>query len=367
MRELDDALDELNRDARTSDAPLDAVRARVLAAAAAESAAPKRPASRRWYLPVAVAAAAALVTGVVAVNNGSGARQVAEPPTAGTSESTAPQVHLLSAREYLTMSADAITAVDQPLAPGQYRYVAAHEWNRRGVGLPPAVGDPDPKPAGYDYLVESRTETWIPQDVTQEWLNRRTPLGGVKWLGGSVPQSEAPAPEPTDTDRGERRGRCGDFFPGSQPKKVCGDPQDWDNPDFYTGLPRDPQALAQWLRDATAHRGGAPATVFHWAVQLLRTGLVPADLRSALYRALATLDGVTVTDGNANLDGRTGVAVTIETGTEHRELIVDPATGDFIGERTVAAEAADSWIPAGTVTGYSAITTKVVNGLGETS
>ncbi|GAA3460959.1 CU044_5270 family protein [Saccharothrix longispora] len=369
MRELDDALDELNRDARTSDAPLDAVRARVLAAAAAESAAPKRPASRRWYLPVAVAAAAALVTGVVAVNNsGTTVEQVAEPLTTGVTESEVPPVRLLSAREYLTMAADAITAVDQPLAPGQYRYIAAHEWNQRGVMTGSSVDDPNPTPAGYDYLVESRTETWIPQDVTQEWLNRRTPLEGAKFLGGSVPQSEAPLPEPDVTAKGERRGRCGDFFPNSQPRKVCGDPQDWDNPDFYTGLPRDPQALAQWLRDATAHRGGAPTTMFHWAVQLLRTGLVPADLRSALYRALATLDGVTVTDGNVVLDGRVGVAITIESPAEHRELIVDPATGDFIGERIVAGpEPHDPWIAPGTVTGHSAITTKVVNALGATS
>ncbi|MGM1065166.1 CU044_5270 family protein [Saccharothrix sp. Mg75] len=369
MRELDDALADLNRDARASDAPLDAVRARVLAAAAAESAAPERPAPRRWYLPVAVAAAAALVTGVVAVGTGGpGTRQVAEQPATGVPESEVPPVRLLSAREYLTMAADAITAVDQPLAPGQYRYVAAHEWNQRGVAVGTPVGEPNPTPAGYDYLVESRTETWIPHDITQEWLNRRTPLEGAKFLGGSVPRSEAPLPEPDVTAKGERRGKCGDFFPNAQPRKVCGDPRDWDNPDFYTGLPRDPQALAQWLRDATAHRGGAPTAAFHWAVQLLHTGLVPADLRAALYRALATLDGVAVTDGNVNLDGRVGVAVAVESPNEHRELIVDPATGDFIGERTVAGpEPHSPWIAPGTVTGYSAITTKVVNALGATS
>ncbi|ROP39760.1 CU044_5270 family protein [Saccharothrix texasensis] len=367
MRELDDALDRLHHDVRTAEVPLDAVRARVLAAAAASSA-PKRARHARWLAPVAVAAAAALITGVVVLDDGAGQ----QPAVAGTSSgapagTTPPAVELLSAREYLTRAADAITAVDQPLAAGQYRYIAAHEWNRRGVMIGTSVDEPAAAPSGYAYLVESRTETWIPQDVTREWLNRRTPLAGAKWLGGTVPQSEAPLPEPDVTAKGERRGACGDFFPGSLPEKVCGDPADWDNPDFYAPLPRDPRALLQWLRDLTAQRGGTPAAVFHFGVQLLHTGLVPADLRASLYRALALLDGVTVADGRANLDGRVGVAVTIEDVHERRELIVDPATGDFIGERTVAGpQPHEPYIEPGTVTGYSAITTKVVGGLGET-
>ncbi|MEU4444349.1 CU044_5270 family protein [Actinosynnema sp. NPDC050801] len=362
MRELDDALDRLHHDVRTADVPLDAVRTRVLTAAA-DSVTPKRRSRARWLAPVAVAAAAALVTGVVVLDNRTGQ----QPPEAGTSSDAPPSVELLSARDYLTRAADAITAVDQPLAPGQYRYVAAHEWNSRGVGTAPPADRPDAVASGYTYLVESRTETWIPHDVTQEWLNRRTPLEGAKWLGGTVPQSEAPVPEPDETAKGERRGRCGDFFPRSQPQKVCGDPEDWDNPDFYAPLPRDPQALLGWLRDLTANRSGPSGTVFHWAVQLLRTGLVPADLRASLYRALALLDGVTVTDGKANLDGRVGVAVTIEDVHERRELIVDPATGDFIGERTVTGpQPHEAYIEPGTVTSLSAITTKVVDGIGRT-
>ncbi|MFJ6670949.1 CU044_5270 family protein [Actinosynnema sp. NPDC091369] len=283
---------------------------------------------------------------------------------AGTSPDAPVNVELLSAREYLTKAADAITAVDQPLAPGQYRFVAVHGWYSHSVVTATPVGQPE-QPGGYTYLVESRSGTWIPQDVTQEWVTQRMSPGGVKWLGGTVPQSEAPAPQPDAS--GERRGRCGNFFPEAQPKKVCGDLEDWDDPEFYTRLPRDPQALLQWLRESTTQRDGGPASVFHWAVQLLGTGLVPADLRASLYRALALLDGVTVADGAANLDGRVGVAVTIEDVHARRELIVDPATGDFIGERTVAGpQPHESYLAPGTVTGYSAITTKVVDGLGQT-
>lgn len=363
MRELDDALDQLHREARTSDAPLDAVRARVLAAAAAETAPPRR--SRRWYAPVAVAAAAALVAGVVAMNNRPHEQQVAVP--GATTAATAPEVELLSAPEYLNLAADAITATDQPLAPGQYRYIATHQWNSVGMMLAPPADRPDAPKSGYTWLRESRHEKWIPHDTDLEWMERRTPLEGLEWLGGSVPRSEAAEPEVTDVDTGERRGRCGDFFPNSLPKKVCGDPADWDNPEFYAALPRDPQAIAQYLRDATAHRGSEPTTVFHWGAEILRTGLMPADLRAQWYRALALIDGVTAFEQGVTLDGRSGVAIGIDGPHERRELIIDPATGDFIGERTTAgAEPYDPWVAPGTVTGLSSITTRVVDGIGRT-
>jgi hypothetical protein len=45
--------------------------------------------------------------------------------------------------------------------------------------------------------------------------------------------------------------------------------------------------------------------------------------------------------------------------------IVDPANGDFIGERTVAgAKPHDSWITPGTVTGFKSVTTKVADAIG---
>jgi hypothetical protein len=362
MRELDDALDRLHHDTRTADVPLDAVRARVLAAAANPGAAPERARRVRWFAPVAVAAAAALIAGVVAVHNGAGRQQ---PQVAIGSPAAPTSVEPLSAQEYLTQAADAITATDQPLEPGQYRYVAVHEWRSHHV----MTTLPHEPIVGYAYLVESRDETWIPQDVTQEWMNRRTPLEGAKWLGGTMPQSEAPLPEPDEIEKGERRGRCGDFFSGTLPPLGCGDPDDWHNPEYYARLPRDPQALLQWLRDHTADiRGVGVANLpFAFAVRLLRTGLAPADLRASLYRALALIDGVTVTDGKANLNGRVGVAIALDDLYDRIELIVDPTTGDVIGERIVAGpQPYMPYITPGTTTAYTAVTTKVVDGIGET-
>lgn len=378
MSDLDDVLDQINHTARHSTGALDDVRARVLAAAAEEE--PRRsgrfatrPGSKpgasrrvRWAVPVAAAAAAVLATTLVVTRQAPPADNTALTGTTAVGTSSAPAVQLLSAQEVLNNAADAIKAVDPVLAPGQYRFIREHAWYQRGVTMGVPVDAPDQTVRGYTWLKEVAYEKWIPQDQSQDWLERRSWLPGLKWLGGSVPQSEAQEPEATDTDTGERRGKCGNFFPNAQPAKVCGDPGDWDNPAFYEALPRDPQAIVDHLRGATAHRGSTPAVMFHWGVEMLRTGLMPADLRAGWYRALALLDGVKVHDSAVTLDGRTGVAIGIEDEKERRDLIVDPATGEFIGERTVAGPNPHySWIEPGTVTGYSSITTKVVDAIGQ--
>jgi len=72
----------------------------------------------------------------------------------------------------------------------------------------------------------------------------------------------------------------------------------------------------------------------------LRQGTAPADLRAALFRAVAMIPGVTVTEERAELDGSVGVAVgRFESKNGLRiELVFDPATGQLIGEREVAVD-----------------------------
>jgi hypothetical protein len=96
---------------------------------------------------------------------------------------------------------------------------------------------------------------------------------------------------------------------------------------------------------------------------LLRSGLVPADLRAALYRALALLPGLEITEDVANLAGKHGTAFGIDGDIERQDLIIDPATGEFIGERTVAL-AGGPLYPAGTVTNFSSVSTTVVDAIG---
>lgn len=91
----------------------------------------------------------------------------------------------------------------------------------------------------------------------------------------------------------------------------------------------------------------------------LRSGIVPADLRAALFRTAQLIPGVRVVDTATNLDGRSGVAVGRDEGHSFRQdIIFDPRTGQVIGERQVSLQAAGDQ-PAGTVYDFSAVRTDV--------
>jgi hypothetical protein len=98
-------------------------------------------------------------------------------------------------------------------------------------------------------------------------------------------------------------------------------------------------------------------------VDLLRSGLVPADLRAGLYEALALIPGVNSTDGVANLDGKVGVAIGRTEwlrGGSRQEIIIDPTTGLVIGERHVFTIAAFGF-GVNNVTTLTAVETSVVD------
>ncbi|MDQ7804817.1 CU044_5270 family protein [Amycolatopsis sp. A133] len=363
MNELDESLELLHREARTAPADLSAARAKLLAELDAEPAVvPLRPKRlRRFALPVAAAVAGVVAVTAVVVQQRP-ARPVATPPAGTTTPvptAAAPDVRLMSAVQVLTRAADlTVGAADQPVGPGQFRYVAEHTWVQRGV----QTGDG----TGYTYLWEQEVDRWIPADEHDVWQETRKILSTGKFLGGSVPQAQAPEPEITKTDQGQWQGRCGDFFPKSKPAKKCGDASDWDSPAFYAALPHDPAALYAKLQQLTKGRGSTPSVMFHFGIEILRAGRMPAPLRAQWYRALAKIPGITVLAAEANLDGRTGVALGLDDRHEIRQLIIDPVTGGFIGERTIAgAEPENPWIKPGTELGASAITTTVVARLGE--
>jgi len=370
-RELDEALASLHLEARMSDRSLDDARERLMAEASSAGAPatfpPKSPFRRRGLVVGVAAAAAAIVGGAVVLGTSGGApeqqpaAQSAQPTT--SQQPTKRDVSLLSASQVLNDTADKITAKDLDLQPGQYRFIEVKATYASSTinGVPVDSTDPE---TGYTYLVDSTNQTWIPKDVTQEWLEKRIP-GKAEYLASSMPRSEVPAYEFSDVQSGERRGLCGDFFPKSKPKKVCGDPTDFGQPAFYQDLPRDPDQLVTWLRDFTAHRGSAPTTMFHFGVQFLTSGVMPADLRGPFLRAMAKIDGVKVVEEATTSDGRKGIALGIGDERERRDLIVDPDNGEIIGERAVAADKPDSsWIKPGTVTSSVSVTVKVADAIG---
>jgi hypothetical protein len=343
--ELDRALAALRPVEEPDDRTFRRAKAELLVAAGGREPAPEPgsappPRRRRWaWLAASAGTVAAVVASVLVV-------QTVQFDDAMPSAAAVRQLNSAAAR---------IEAVDEPLAPGQYRYIATHAWWMASMDE-------------YSYLAENLMETWVPADVTQEWLWRRDVTGARKWVAGSeeearkagFPIDEAGWPE------GEWRAPCGDWFAEDEGREPCATPGSWQvpNEEFLASLPRDTQALYDRLRTDTEGRGQDPdLEMVVYVADVLRTGQVPADLRAALYRALAKVPNLEITEQVANLDGVEGTAFGISAKGMRHDVIVDPKTGQFIGERQVTEEGFEN-IPAGTVMEYTSVTTAVVAAMG---
>jgi len=129
-------------------------------------------------------------------------------------------------------------------------------------------------------------------------------------------------------------------------------------------IPRDPGALRDYFYNS--YVGGSLSideNVWKRMTELLSTGGIPADLRAALYKVMALVPGVKIIDSEANLDGRTGVALgrtDAARPSTSLEVIIDPNTGLLIGERHVSL-LKDGVVPAGTTTSWTSVETNVVD------
>lgn len=336
--ELDRALAALHADEAADEAAFGRLRTELLTAAGAPAPEPARPRRRLGWWFAAAGTVLAVVASVVVVQNVQLHQNV--PSAAG---------------EQLTIAADNVTSADAPLGPGEYRYIATHAWWMATMDQ-------------YSYLAENILETWVPADQKQEWMWRRDVTGARKWVAGSEAEARA---DGFDIDapgwpEGVWRARCGDWFAEEEGREPCEQPPSWGSPnaEFLAALPRDPDELYDRMREDTRGQGqDADLQMVVCAADVLRSGLVPADLRAAIYRALAKVPGLQITEQVANLDGLKGTAYGISAKGERHDIIVDPATGQFIGEREVSEQGFDN-IPAGTVMSYTSMTTAVVPGMG---
>jgi RNA polymerase sigma-70 factor (ECF subfamily) len=128
-------------------------------------------------------------------------------------------------------------------------------------------------------------------------------------------------------------------------------------------LPRDPYRLLNHIYRETVGAGPSPdGEALVYIADRLRSGVVPADLRAAFFQAAAMIPGVEIIEDRATLNGRTGIAIgrTEPSNQTRQELIIDPDTGLFLGERQI--QLAEDWgYPAGTATAWTAVVTSVVD------
>lgn len=131
----------------------------------------------------------------------------------------------------------------------------------------------------------------------------------------------------------------------------------------WSALPRDSRQLLDRIYELNGDTGPSrDGQALQWIISALRYGTAPADVRAALYKAAAEIPGVEITEDQATLNGAVGIAIgRVETTSNVRfDLIIDPRTGQFIGEREVTLDGF-AGIPAGTATSWTTVTTSVVD------
>ncbi len=251
------------------------------------------------------------------------------------------------AAEVLDQAAEtAITTADPVVRPGQFlRIRTAYQYMN--------VAGTQDRPLRW--LRGGIDTTYIPFDRADEWVLVRTEPRPVAFFSEAAKKEALNSLaewEPRYGGRAELlRGRKGDFY---------GTPADQVG---FSDLPRDPRLLLNRVYRETLGKGLAPDDqAVDWFATQLRSGVVPADLRAAMYRAVALVPGVTLSESDATLDGRRGVAIgrTEPWTGVRRELVIEPTTGLLIGEREIWTRAAEG-VPAGKVTGSTAVTTTVVD------
>lgn len=239
----------------------------------------------------------------------------------------------------------AVHTSDPVVRAGQYRQVVFR-----------SVHEIESGPQTLISIREDRT-TWIPADVTDSWTEVRYPTtaAGGAWGPGAV-DAAAAYRRRAAADRAEVLHGAGGAFFGADSTFA---------PAAVEALPRDPARLLARIRRDVGETGWShDGAAFQRITELLSSGVAPAPVRAALYRAAALIPGVELVAHATTLDGTEGVAIGR---TEPRsglrlDLIVDPDTGQLIGERTVTTRRVpDDPLPAGTTTSWSSTTTTVVD------
>ncbi len=107
-------------------------------------------------------------------------------------------------------------------------------------------------------------------------------------------------------------------------------------PEWLAALPRDTQQLKERLYSDTAGHGRSPdGEVVVYVADVLRSGIVPDDLRAALFEVLAEVPGVVISDVDIRAGGTSAVGYSYfeQVDGSTQELVIDPETGAYLGER----------------------------------
>jgi hypothetical protein len=226
-----------------------------------------------------------------------------------------------------------VDGLPRELRPGEYWYVRTRTVWTTGV---------EGRAGAYTAMGQEIREEWTAADGTRRWTTR--PVGPVefptardreRWQADGRPDLN----EKPTSDHGDGRFTLGN--------------RDYTYPQLLA-LPRNPQRLYALLRTAAVEcrcGNSVDGETFASAVELLRTTPLPIDLRAALLQAAARVPGIRQ-HPERDITGRRGVAVAYHDNQGTEALIIDPASGELLGDREGIGGTAD--VASGLVTSPAA-------------
>lgn len=124
---------------------------------------------------------------------------------------------------------------------------------------------------------------------------------------------------------------------------------------YLSTLPTDPAALRERLYTAADEKGvDRDERAFGAAGDLVRETYLPKAQRDALFEAVKGIPGTQVAEGVEDSAGRKGVALGRTAGGTLTQLIFDPATHMFLGERQTVVDERAGQAPEGSVVALTA-------------
>ena len=297
-----------------------------------------RASRRRVLLPVTFAVAACTAVVVALVASG------LVDPGMGPAHAPADASEVLNRAAQLT-----IKTTDPVVGDDQYLKVTTKAAELTSEG--------DANGGGVSWIALSTSTLYVPGTPKADWVLIQSLAVPYQFFG---PDSKAAADKNWDQIIAEH-GAQPDYY-GAPDGAFFGAPTK-NLPSELEKLPRDEKKLLDHFYGSNPGAGSSKdGEAFTEIVDILRTGYVPAGLRAALYRTLALIPGVTVTDRGTTLDGKRGISLgrTETNGHTRQEIVIDSNTGAFIGEREILLTADVSFgIPAGAVIAWTAVSSKV--------
>ncbi|WP_327044702.1 CU044_5270 family protein [Microbispora sp. NBC_01189] len=287
---------------------------------------PGRPPVRsRPYALLAGGAALLAGAGIVAVA-ATGPGGPAHPTRAGEVVVTLPKVSAMSAEEVLGRAARAVT----DLSPRDDQFVKVGSQTMYEASV---VGENEKESR---YLYRTKRTIWLSADGTRDGALKIEHLEPRAYPGWPIP------PEAHQEKGTEWLGL-----------PACGKVSDT----AYTVLKRLPSDAEKMRSHLYARpHGDVPSDAGAWTAvgDLLRETYVPAPQRAALFKAAATIPGVTVNENVGDAAGRTGIGVGRVSNGVREEIIFDPDTYELLGERGVVVNAQEARAPVGSLVASTA-------------